>query len=98
MPNSASLRLNHCALVSRFWPLVNSLPMEITSAFMVSHKSAGGLVILFTATAAFLQKLRHQAIGQRGLVAERPLWFEPGRDIGMRVSQAAHKRRPEGWP
>src|SRR5262249_15270218 len=34
MPTSASRRLSHWLLVSRFWPLVNSLPMEMISAFM----------------------------------------------------------------
>ena len=34
MPISASRRLSHWLLVSRFWPLVSSLPMERISHFM----------------------------------------------------------------
>ena len=33
-PISANLRLSHWQLVSRFWPLVSSLPIERISAFM----------------------------------------------------------------
>ena len=33
-PISANRRLSQRLLVSRFWPLVISLPMEMTSAFM----------------------------------------------------------------
>ena len=34
MPISARRRLSHWLLVSRFWPLVSSLPIEMISAFI----------------------------------------------------------------
>src|SRR5262249_44361711 len=40
MPTSARRRLSHWLLVSRFWPLVISLPMEMISAFMGGPRGA----------------------------------------------------------
>ena len=34
MPISASRRLSHWQFVSRFWPLVSSVPMEMISTFI----------------------------------------------------------------
>src|SRR5262249_32121548 len=44
MPISASRRASHWKLVSRFCPLVISLPIEMISAFIVSLESARGVL------------------------------------------------------
>src|SRR5262245_54341171 len=103
MPTSASRRLSHCELVSRFWPLVSSLPMETISAFMevpgpALDKPAGRLELRFAAAAPLLQELGHRPVGDRRLVAQRAERFQPGRHRRVRRLQAIEKGRPEGRP
>ena len=65
-PISARRRLSHWLLVSRFWPLVSSLPMERISLFMGPGSGAGRAAIIPAAppsapSAAGLERLPFQA-------------------------------------
>src|ERR1700749_4459605 len=66
MPISARRRLSHWLLVSRFWPLVSSLPMERISHFMAGRRSAlvGRMVIIMERYG----QQRTEAVMQRVLV------------------------------
>ena len=51
-PTSARRRLSHWLLVSRFWPLVSSLPMERISLFMGTGDRGRGEPVLYGPAAA----------------------------------------------
>src|SRR5881275_3656828 len=57
MPISARRRLSHWLFVSRFWPLVSSLPIEIISAFMESAK-----ILILSVAAAIAYGIVHDQV------------------------------------
>ena len=61
-PISARRRLSHWLLVSRFWPLVSSLPIERISVFMGAGGRGPGERLLYD------PPLRHQTLEMRGQI------------------------------
>src|SRR5438105_12807516 len=82
-PSSASRRLSHWALVSRFCPLVSSLPTEMISAFMRDslHEPALGLELLLPLGPLLAQVLSHGPVGERGRVPQGALRLQPRRHV-----------------